>query len=184
MSMDNPHAAGQGGTEPEPQSRTSAQPDQPSQAAAIGRKAAAPTDPPDDAPPDDDTQRRRVADRLAGLLELNCDLATVCETLAAAPKKGRLEAVYAAARLTQANAQLGRSIAQLVQVEQRKKTIIQHIQPPRSVSNDSNSSAQGALIDALMAKMLLYMNVVAGEMCDPALEQADAAAKAQLAPAT
>ena len=174
MSMDNAHAAGQGGTEtnPAPQSQIPA-PEPPTQT------------PQDDELPDDDTQRRRVADRLAGQLEINLDLAGVCETLAAVPKKGRIEAVYAAARLAQANAQLGRSIAHLLQVERRQKTIVERNQPPAPFFGHSNFSGQDMLIDALNTKLLRYMKIVADETFDQAIEEAerDGAAKANPAPA-
>ena len=175
MSMDNALAAGQGGTEanPAPQSRIPAQ--------------ETPTHTPeDDEPPDDDTQRRRVADRLSVQLDLGVDLASVCELLAGpANKKGRIEAVYAAARLAQANAQLGRSIAHLLQVERRQKTIVERIQQPTPFFGHSNFSEQDALIDAMNTKILRYLKVMADETLDPALEEAedDAAAQANPAPA-
>lgn len=120
--------------------------------------------------PDDDTQRRRAADRLSQQLEIGVDLAAVCEHLAALPKKGRLDAIYAAARLSQANAQLARAMAQLLKVERRHTTIVQHIQPPAPISKHSNSTAEG--MDALAAKMLRYMELVASETFDPVLEEA------------
>ena len=175
MSMDNAHAAGQGGTEtnPAPQSQIPA-PEPPTQT------------PQDDEPPDDDTQRRRVADRLSVQLDLGVDLASVCELLAGpANKKGRIEAVYAAARLAQANAQLGRSIAHLLQVERRQKTIVERNQPPAPFFGHSNFSGQDMLIDALNTKLLRYMKIVADETFDQAIEEAerDGAAKANPAPA-
>ncbi len=127
--------------------------------------------PQDDRPPDDETQRRRAAENLSAQLDINVGLASICERLAEIPKKGRVEAIYAAARLTQANAQLGRSIAQLLKVERRQTTIVHHIQPPAPALGHSNSNEDMQLVDALTSKMFQAMKIIADEELDPMLKR-------------
>jgi hypothetical protein len=94
------------------------------------------------------------------------------------PKKGRLEAIYAAARLTEANAQLGRSLAQLLKVERRQATIVHHIQPPAPLDRHPNSNGdapsveEAQTIDGLISKFLRYMKFYADDELGPVLEQA------------
>ena len=124
-----------------------------------------------------------MVERLSQQLDINIGLAGVCEHLAAVPEKGRSEAVFAAARLTQANAQLARALAEVMQVERRHRTIIERIQTPAPVFRHSNSSEQDRLIDGLTSKMLRYMNLYAGELFDPVLKEAEEEARAKENPA-
>lgn len=170
--MINPEAlaAGQGGTENNdlaPQSASAPHP----------QTEENPADHSIDEPLDDETQRRRVAGRLSDQLDLNVDLAAICEHLAGIPKKGRIEAVYAEARLTQANAQLARALAHLLKVERRQTTIVQHIQQRAPISNHSNSSeglstVEAELVDGLQSKIFRYLKLYADEILNPALEEA------------
>ncbi|MDE1940338.1 MAG: hypothetical protein KGI68_15055 [Alphaproteobacteria bacterium] len=184
MSMDNALAAGQGGMEAAPQSQTLAHENQPNTPLAR-RPEDGPQQQDNDETPDRDDPRRHTVDRLSKHLDINLDLAGLCRHLAAVPKKGRSEAVFAAARLTQANAQLARAMAELLQVERRHRTIIERIQTPAPVFGHSNLNEQDTLIDSLTAKMLRYLNFYAADVFDPVLKKAeeDACAKEASAPA-
>ncbi|MBU6299413.1 MAG: hypothetical protein KGJ79_05220 [Alphaproteobacteria bacterium] len=184
--MDNALAAGQGGTEAAPQSQTLAHETQPNTPLARLQEHDLRPDEHDKAEDtDDNTERRRVVDRLSEQLDINVGLAGVCEHLAALPKKGRTEAVYAAARLTQANAQLAKAMAQLLQVERRQRTIVERIQTPAPAFGHSNASEQDVLVDGLTLKLLRCLDVMTSEKFDPMLEKAEqnAAAKENSAPA-
>ncbi len=187
MSMDNALAAGQGDNEAAPQSQTLAHENQPNTPQeSCGRT----DDPPQDLPPeyDDaeapgDARRQHVVERLSKHLDINLGIAGVCGHLAAVPKKGRVEAVFAAARLTQANAQLARALAEVMQIERRHRTIIERIQPPAPVFRHSNLNEQDRMIDDLTAKMLRYLNFYASEKFDPVLKKAEEDARAKENPA-
>ena len=148
-------AAGQGGTENLPVPAGPIAPGEPEDAAS------------------DDALRRRAAECMADQLEIAGGLIARCEHLAALPKGDRLKPIYAAARLLQSNARVAQALAQLAQVEQRRRTIVEHIQPPAPVLKHSNSNFD-VLCDALLMKMLRYMKVAADEVFDPALEEAAA----------
>ncbi len=142
------------------------------EALAAGQSGSAPQpQTPAQEPLNDDALRRRAVERLHEQLDIGNGLAAICEHLAGLPNPGRVEAVFAAARLMQANAQLGKSIGQLLQVEQRHRSVIKHIQPYVPVSNDSNSSQDMMMIDALTSKMLRYM-IARSDVLDPAIEEA------------
>ncbi|MDE2110273.1 MAG: hypothetical protein KGJ79_03950 [Alphaproteobacteria bacterium] len=122
----------------------------------------------------DGALRRRAAVCMADQLEIANGLLDRCEHLATLPKGDRIKPIFAAARLLQSNARVAQALAQLVQAEQRRRTIIEHIQPPAPVLKHSNSNFDGALCDALMMKMLRYMKVTADQVFDPVLEKAAA----------
>ncbi len=90
----------------------------------------------------------------------------------------RLQAVLVMSRMINANARLGKAIGYLAQVEQRRRTVIQHLAPPKAW-NDSNSIPEVLLERDLVRKMLRYMKVIADERFDPAITQAEAAEKAR-----
>lgn len=126
----------------------------------------------------DEELRRLCAARLAEQLDLGSSLVQRCEHLAALPKGDRAKSLFAAARLIGAGAQAAKAFADVAQVERRRRTIVEHIQPPVTRSNDSNSSLQGKMIDELENKILGYMKLYAEETYDPVLkEAADRAAK-------
>ncbi|MDE2162799.1 MAG: hypothetical protein KGJ53_06525 [Alphaproteobacteria bacterium] len=152
-------AAGQGGTENLPVPAGPITPGEPDDAAS------------------DEALRRRAAACMVDQLDFSSGLIKRCEHLAALPTGNRVKAIFAAARLMQSNARVAQAFAQLARVEQRRRTIIEHIQPPAPVLKDSNSNFDGALCDDLMLKTLRFMKVRADEVFDPVLEQAAARGK-------
>lgn len=197
MSMDNALAAGQGGTEAAPQSQTLAHENQPNTPLARLQEDNAQPDEHDNADASDDARRRRIVERLSAQLDTGVYLSEICERLAESPEKDRLEAVHAAARLAQTNAQLAKALAQLLQAEPGQRLIVGRIQAPApgfghsnaseqsEQENPSERSEQGMLIDGLTTKLLRCLDVMAGEKFDPMLKKAeeDARAKANPAPA-
>jgi hypothetical protein len=153
-------------------------------AAPPGAAAPPPVAADDAEPPySDEAMRRLAVERLADHLDIATGLMERCEHLAALPKGKRVEPIFAAARLMQANAQVAKALAQMVQVERRQRTIIERIQPPVPVSTDSKSNPVGVLIETLSEKMLRYMNVLADEKLTPTIIEAEriAGAKENLA---
>ncbi len=125
----------------------------------------------------DEELRHFVAARLAEQVDIGCSFTERCEHLADLPKRDRLAAIYAAARMMRANAFVAQAFAQVAQVERRQKTIVERIQPFVLKTADLNSSFENKLVDELRLKMLRYMKLVADERFDPILNktQGDAA---------
>jgi hypothetical protein len=84
----------------------------------------------------------------------------------------RVTQVLTLARITSANANLGRAITQLIQVEQKRRTIIEHVAP---VSNDSNFKQEGEIAVAITKKMFRYLKILTDETLDPAIQEAEVA---------
>jgi hypothetical protein len=78
----------------------------------------------------DEELRRLAAERLSEHLEMGASLVARAEHLAELPKGDRLGPLYAAARLMRANALVAQTLANVVQVERRQRSIVEHIQPP------------------------------------------------------
>ena len=163
----------------QPQSGSTARPPQ-DEATPPPRAAPPPNNHADDeAPYSDEAMRRHAVERLADHLDIATGLMERCEHLAALPKGKRVEPIFAAARLMQADAHVAKALAQMAQVERRQRTIIERVQPPVVVSNGSKSNPVGALIETLSEKMLRYMNVLADEKLTPTINQADESARAK-----
>jgi len=96
--------------------------------------------PPNDgsAPDLDDMVRQGTVLRLMEHLNVGVQLAADFSKDPAFSADDRLQAVLATARMITANAHLGKAIGYLAQVEQRRVTVVQHLEPPK-VWNDSNS---------------------------------------------
>ena len=77
----------------------------------------------------DEELRRLAAERLSEHLEMGASLVARAEHLAELPKGDRLGPLYAAARLMRANALIAQTLANVVQVERRQRSIVEHIQP-------------------------------------------------------
>ena len=164
------------------QSESTARP--PQDEAAPPRAAPPPDDSTDGEPPySDEAMRRHAVERLADHLDIATELMERCEHLAALPKGKRVEPIFAAARLMQADAHVAKALAQMAQVERRQRTIIERIQPSVPVSNDSKSKPVGVLIETLSEKMLRYMNVLVDEKLTPTIIQAERIAAAKENPA-
>jgi hypothetical protein len=127
----------------------------------------------------DEMVRTFAVARLAQQLDIGTRMLTHCSHLEKLPNSARPDAVYAAARLMQANANLARALGQMAQVERRQRTIIERIQRPAAVSNDSNSILEATLFQQLTMKMLRYMTGFAGETLDPAIKEMAEDARAQ-----
>ncbi|MGZ5937797.1 MAG: hypothetical protein ACXWLK_10425 [Rhizomicrobium sp.] len=79
--------------------------------------------------PDDDALRRLAVERLADHLDIGASLIERCETLAFAQRGDRLGPIYAAARLMRAQAHVADALAHVAQVERRRRSIVERIQP-------------------------------------------------------
>ena len=78
----------------------------------------------------DDELRRFAAAQLADNLQIGVDLAERCGALSRSTEDDRIGPIYAAARMMQANARIAQALANLAQVEGRRRSIVEHIQPP------------------------------------------------------
>ncbi|GAA0588547.1 hypothetical protein [Rhizomicrobium electricum] len=122
--------------------------------------------------------RRVTALRLVEHLDDGVELASeICNDPYFRNPEDRITATLAMARMVSANAQLGRAIAAFAQVEQRRRMIVERVERPVPVSNDSNSIQDIALAHDIRHKMFRYMKVLADETFDPAIQEADDAAK-------
>jgi len=90
----------------------------------------------------DEALRRLAVARLAEQLDIGASLAARCEHLAELPKGDRLGAIYAAARLMRANAFVAQSLAIVGQVERRRRSIVERIQPPDPKTVELNARLQ------------------------------------------
>lgn len=144
-----------------------------------------PGNPPDSPPPSwNDVVRQGTVLRLMEHLNVGVQLAADISKDPAFSADDRLQAVFAAARMINANAHLGKTIGYLAQVEQRRRTVVQHLDPP-GAWNDSNSILEVSLQRELTQKMLRYMKVLADETFDPAIAEAaqEKAAQKKASPA-
>jgi hypothetical protein len=108
-----------------------------------------PATPGDDPPPPTDEELRRfAAGRLADHLQIGVDLAQRCELLSLKAKGDKLGPLYAAARLMQANARVAEALANVAQVERRRRSIHERIQAPDPKQAELNSSLQKEKITA------------------------------------
>jgi hypothetical protein len=118
--------------------------------------------------------RHHAVGRLAEYLDFGTSLVQHCEHLAALPTGDRLAPVYAAARLMIANARVAQAFVEVAELERRRRTIVEHIQPTVVQMADSNSTLANKLEEELRLKMLRYMTLVASEKFDPVLKDAPA----------
>jgi hypothetical protein len=77
----------------------------------------------------DDELRRFAVERLIDHLEIGASLVERCERLAFARRGDRVGPMHAAARLMQANAKVADALAHVAQIERRRRSIIERIQP-------------------------------------------------------
>jgi hypothetical protein len=127
--------------------------------------------------------RRVVALRLVEHLDEGVQLASdICNDPYFRNPDDRITATFAVARMINANAHLGRAIAAFAQVEQRRRMIVEQVEP-HSVLNDSISIQDAQLARELQNKIFRYMKVIADETFDPAIQEAEDAAKAEAAKA-
>jgi hypothetical protein len=130
-----------------------------------------------------EASRQAVALRLMEQLDDGVELgARLVADPAFSSPDDRVTVILTLARITNANANLGRAISQLIQVEQRRRTIIEHVEtsPPW---NASNFKQEIPLMEEIQKKIIHYMKVVADETFDPAIKEAEEAAKAAAAQA-
>jgi hypothetical protein len=76
----------------------------------------------------DEELRRLAVARLAEHLDVGSSLVLRCEELAMSKHGDRLGPIYAAARLMRANAKIAEALANVAQVERRRRSIIERIQ--------------------------------------------------------
>lgn len=77
----------------------------------------------------DDDLRRVAVERLIDHLEIGASLVERCERMASAQRGDRVGPMHAAARLMQANAKVADALAHVAQIERRRRSIIERIQP-------------------------------------------------------
>lgn len=122
-----------------------------------------------------EASRRAVALRLMEQLDDGVELAAQLVADPIFSPDERVTAVLTLARMTNANANLGRAITQLLQVEQKRRTIIEKAEPVRHWS-DSNLSPEIVIAREIQGKMMRYMKVIADETFDPPIKEAEEAA--------
>ncbi len=128
--------------------------------------------------------RRVVALRLAEHLDDGVELASeVCNDPYFRNPDDRITATFAVARMINANANLGRAIANFAQVEQRRRMLVERVEAPSPVLNDSISIQDVQLARDMTNKMFRYMKVLCDETFDPAIEEAAKAEEAKAAKA-
>lgn len=92
------------------------------------------------APPrTDDELRRYAAERLADHLTLGVDLASRCEHLSMQAKRDKVGPLNAAARLMLANARIAETLAMFANIEHRRRSIVEHLQPANAKFPHLNS---------------------------------------------
>ena len=141
MKMDNPQAAREDGQE--------------SAVASEAQKPRAETSAADESALDkSDEELRRLAGKLlADNLDMGASLVARCEHLAELPKGDRLKPIYAAARMTFANARIAQALANLAQVERRQRTIVERIQTPDPKLIELNSRMYGEGVDGARERL-------------------------------
>jgi hypothetical protein len=128
--------------------------------------------------------RRVVALRLMEHLDDGVELASqICNDPFLRCSDDRINAAFSVVRMINANAQLGRAIANFTQIEQRRRLIVERVEAPSPVLNDSISIQDVQLARDMTNKMFRYMKVIADETFDPAIKEADEAAKTEEAAA-
>jgi hypothetical protein len=122
--------------------------------------------------------RRAVALRLMEHLDDGVELAAeLCNDPSFRSPDDRVTAVLAVARIVSAHAHLGRALATFTQAEQRRRLIVERIEPSQ-VWNDSKSIQEAELIHGITEKMFRYMKAVADETFDPTIKEAEEKANA------
>jgi hypothetical protein len=99
----------------------------------------------------DDDLRRLAAERLAEHLDIGASLIARCEALAQSPGADMLGSINAAARLMRANAFVAEALANVAQVERRRRSIVERIQPP-----DPRLAELNAQKEKTNRRLLLY----------------------------
>ena len=88
------------------------------------------------APPTEDELRRLAVERLAEHMQIGASLIARCEQLAMAQRGDRLAPIYAAARLMRAQAHGADALAHVAQVERRRRSIVERIQPAQPTKDE------------------------------------------------
>ena len=101
----------------------------------------------------DEELRHFAVARLAEHLDVGAGLVARCEHLANLPGGDRLGPLYAAARLMRANAQIASALARVAQVEIRRRSIVERIQPPDPRLAELNSKNEVEKNDDAVAKL-------------------------------
>ena len=128
--------------------------------------------------------RRLAVARLVDHLEMTTPLIERCDHLAALPKGDRVRPLFAAAGLIRSSALIAQAFSRAAKVEQCRRTIIEHIQPPipeiadlisnleKNIEKKKPEDQVGDRLEhELRMKMLRYMKLLADEKLDPAIKQ-------------
>ena len=100
-----------------------------------------PADPPSPPPNPDDEIRRLATKHLAANVKIGAGLVAHCRQLAHDAGNGdHLGPLSAAARLINSNARMAHALGMIALVERRNRTIVQHIQPPKSELNSKKEN--------------------------------------------
>jgi hypothetical protein len=108
----------------------------------------------------DEELRHFAVARLAEYLDIGASLVARCEHLAELPKGDRLGPIYAAARMMRANAQVASALARVAQVEIRRRSIVERIQPPDPRLAELNSKNEVEKEDDAVAKLEERLNAL------------------------
>ena len=98
----------------------------------------------------DDTLRRAAVQHLADEVEIGSSLLARCEEFALKSRNTHLAPMHAAARLMQANAKLADSLSNVAQVERRRRSIVERIEPIDPKQRELNERKKQNLVVANM----------------------------------
>jgi len=99
----------------------------------------------------DDALRREAVQHLADNLEIGSSLIARCEEFALKSRDDHLAPMHAAARLMQASAKLADSLSNVAQVERRRRSIVELIEPIDPQQRELNERKRKNLADAMRA---------------------------------
>jgi len=99
----------------------------------------------------DDALRREALQHLADNLEVGSSLLARCEEFALKSREANLAPMHAAARLMQASAKLADSLSNVAQVERRRRSIVERIEPIDPQQRELNERKRKNLADAMRA---------------------------------
>jgi len=96
----------------------------------------------------DDALRREAVQHLADNLEIGSSLIARCEEFALKSRDAHLAPMHAAARLIQASARLADSLSNVAQVERRRRSIVERIEPIDPKQRELNERKKQDLVGA------------------------------------
>ena len=98
----------------------------------------------------DDARRSEAVQHLADNLEIGSSLIARCEEFALKSRDAHFEPMHAAARLMTASAKLADAFSNVAQVERRRRSIVERIEPIDPKQRELNERNKKNLVDANM----------------------------------